>query len=60
MNWQNDAENSLDNGYVAPRVTQLKLDPGGNYVSPAWAMKDKPLLSGPGSPGILGGSPPVD
>jgi len=33
MSWYQDADNSKDLNYTAPRVTEQKLDAGGNYVS---------------------------
>jgi len=54
MNWQDGGENNTDSGYAAPKVMQLKLDPGGNYVSPAWALKDRDAAAG--GIGTLGGS----
>lgn len=56
MNWRDGADNSADNEYTAPQVTQQKLDAGGNYVTPAWALKDGFTKTGIGGIKPLGGS----
>jgi hypothetical protein len=56
MNWRDSADNSVDNNYTAPQVTQQKLDAGGNYVTPAWAMKDGFSKAGAGGVKPLGGT----
>ena len=33
MSWYRDADNSKDLNYSSPKVTEQKLDAGGNYVS---------------------------
>lgn len=40
MGWQDLAREYSGEEYVAPEVTQQKLDLGGNYVSPASSKGD--------------------
>ena len=50
MSWYRDAENSKD--YTPPKVSEQKLDAGGNYVSaaPEAGAHVKPQFTGSNSP----------
>jgi len=48
MSWYREADNSKDLNYSSPKVTEQKLDAGGNYVS---AAPDAAAASG-GATGI--------
>jgi hypothetical protein len=56
MGWQDRAREYSGDEYVAPEVNKLDLDGGGNYVSPASALKGSEKLGG-GTVGTLGATP---
>ena len=37
MSWYQEADNSKDLNYTAPKISKQTLDAAGNYVSPATA-----------------------
>jgi len=55
MGWQDRAREYSGEEYVAPEVSKLDLDGGGNYVSPASALTGSGKLGAGGTVGTLGG-----